>query len=206
MSDMEWDELDPIVKTVPWCKAWVTVNNDGLPRLNLSLSEATLNDVGRADKANVQVVVKDGKALVRIVFGPTGKFTVKALELGGARIHNIPPKDPIPDGARDLEPCEVEKKEKGELILILPLDAWQAQLNRPVVLKPAPPPPPPPPPKQGPIEAVVYLRAKGVKCSKLAGDWWMLEGNRVPRMEVLARVNEHRRNADLKPLSIDQIE
>ena len=144
--------------------------------------------------------------MVRMVWKSDGKFVVRSMELGGGRVHSIPVKAPVPDGARQQESCELVEKSKLEAIFILPLAAWEAQLNRPVLPPTPKPAAPPPAPKQGPIEAVVYLRAKGVKISNLAGDWWQLDGAKVPRMEVLARVNEHRRKADLKPLAMDEIE
>lgn len=206
---MEWEDLDPIVKTVPWAKAHITVNKDATPRLNLSLSEAMLNDIGHPKKANVQFGVRNGVCMVRLTFGPTGKFNVHDLSKGGARIHGIPVKAPAPDGCREAEPCEIETKTKTEAIIILPIEAWEKQLNQPLPPpppKPAAPRPAPQAPQARAIDAVAYLRAKGVKISKMAGDWWMMDGNKVPRMEVLARVNEHRRHADLAPLGIDNIE
>lgn len=213
MSDMEWEDLEPIVKTVPWCKASISVNIDGKPRLCLNLSEPAMQDCGHPKKANVQVGNKDGKTMVRMVWAPDGKFDVRNLELGGGRIHAIPVKAPVPDGARDLEPCELVSKDKKEAIFVLPLDAWQAQLNQPVVRStaklaetPAKPAAVAPPRPAQSIDAATYLRAKGIQISKMAGDWWMLQGHKVPRMEVLARVNEFRKDALLPALAIDQIE
>lgn len=211
---MEWDDLDPVVKTVPWAKATISVNADGRPRMSLTFSEPFLKDCGHPKKANVQTGVKDGKAMVRLVWAPDGKFDVREMEKGGGRIHSITVKDPIPDGARDLEPCELVSKSKEEAIFILPLEAWEKQLNQPAP-RPAPSKAPEPPKAvaqhvqkatTSKINAAEYLKAKGVRCAKLAGDWWMLDNEKVPRLDVLARVNELRRKADLPALGIDNIE
>lgn len=209
---MEWDDLEPVVKTVPWAKASITVNADGKPRMQLTFSEPFLQDCGHPKKANVQTGVKDGKALVRLVWAPDGKFEIKEMEKGGGRIHAIPVKEPIPDGARDLEPCELVSKGKDEAIFVLPLEAWEKQLNQPApqpVRKAEPPKSiaqDVPKAHASKINAAEYLKAKGVRCAKLAGDWWMLDNEKVPRLDVLARVNELRRRADLPALGIDNIE
>lgn len=212
MDEMEWEDVDPMVKTVPWATAWVTVNKDAKPRLCMGLSEATMNECGRPTAANIAIGTKDGKALVRLVFDPAGKFKVTEMEKGGGRVHGIPIKAPIPDGARDKESCDPIKKTKIEAIFELPLEAWQKQLDgaKPATVAPvhvAKPAAPAAPNKPGAkLIAVDYLRSKGVQISKLAGDWWQMAGNKVPRMEVLARVNKIRRASDLKPLGMDQIE
>ena len=221
-AEMEWEDLTPIVKTVPWAKAWVTVNKDGKPRLNITLSEPTMKDCGNPTKATVQVATKDGKTMIRLVFGKTGKFDIKPMELGGGRIHAIECKPPVPDGAREPEACEVEVKTAEHAIFILPLDAWEKQLNKPLPLKPRDPPVAPSATvKVGEsklggngaahtstrkVNAVQYLTNRRIKCQRLAGDFWMLNGVRVTSAAVLIEVNKHRKAAELEPLTLEQIE
>lgn len=202
-----WEDVEPIVKFVPFAKAWIKVNADGKVRVNISLSEAMLNDCGRPLKANIQVGVKDGHPMVRMVWAPDGKFTVKAMELGGARISNIPRIDPVPDGAREAEACDVIKKDKTEAIFVLPVAEWQKQVaQKPPTVASTKAPVPPISKSASKLVAADYLKSKGVRCSRLAGDWWMIDGVRVPRIDALARVNEFRRNAGLASLGLDDIE
>lgn len=207
---MEWENLEPIVKVVPRAQASVYVNKDGKPRIRVFFSETMLAECGHPESANVQFGVRDGKALLRCIWEPTGKFNVGDLGRGGARIQNIPSKAPAPDGAREAEPCEIESKGKAEAILLLPLEAWAKQLDGPKPSNVAPikvaanvPKVEVPTPK---LDSAAYLKTKGLRCSKMAGNWWMLEGEKVPGIDVLFRVNGFRRAAGLPSLTVDQIE
>lgn len=111
-GQMEWDEVQPIVKIVPWARASISVTKDEKVRLHISLSELLLKECGTPKAANVQVGVKDGVAMVRMVWADDGKFPLKELDLGGARVRDIPVKPPIPDGAREVEACVMQKKDK----------------------------------------------------------------------------------------------
>lgn len=208
--EMEWEDLDAVVKTVPWAKAKITVNADSKVRMHITLSEPMFKDCGNPKRCDVQTGSKDGKTMVRLAFKATGKFEVKEMELGGARIGPISIKPPIPDGARDAESCELISKSKDEAVLALPLEDWAKQLDGPKPANLAPlkvaasvPRAEVATPK---LDSAAYLKTKGLKCSKLAGNWWMLEGERVPGIDVLFRVNGFRRANGLPSLTVDQIE
>lgn len=210
---MDWQDLDVIVKTNPWAKAGVSVLKDGKPRLTITFSEPMFKDCGNPTRCDAQFAVRDGKALIRLAFKAAGKFEIAELEKGGARIRGIQVKEPVPARNRDVEPCEVEVKNKQEAILILPLLEWQAQVANPAVnvssaqgARAAEAPKPQGRPSQAqPLDAAEYLKSKGIACRKLAGSWWDVDKERVPAMEVLTLVNTHRRKANLLPLTVDEI-
>lgn len=207
---MEWESLDPIVKIVPRVQAAVYVNSDGKPRIRVTMSETMAKECGEPEKADVHFGVSDGVAMLRLSFHGGGKFNVGGLGRGGYRIQSIPAKAPVPDGAREAEACEVQSKDNKAAVIILPLEAWAKQLDgpKPAILAPlkvaaSVPKQEPATPK---LDSAAYLKTKGLKCSKLAGNWWMLEGERVPAMDILFRVNGFRRAAGLPSLTVDQIE
>lgn len=205
---MEWEDVDPIVKVVPRVQAATYVNKDGKVRIRMFFSDTMLKECGEPKKANIQTGVDGDKLMIRLTWIASGKFSVSDLGRGGARILNIPCKAPGPDGARESEPCEVTHKDKASAIVILPLDAWKKQLdtNTPARQPARQVAASVPLASKNIVEAVPYLRAKGVRIAKMSGDWWQIDGAKASRLDVLARINEHRRHADLKPLSVDQIE
>lgn len=216
-----WTTLKPIVKQVPRFQASIYINKDEKVRCRVTIAEVILNEIGDYRKATVQVGLIDGVAKMRLVFAKEGDFDVHDLGLGGARISSIEAdKTIMPDGARETEPMEVESRTNGdddlEYILILPIAAWNKQLSggpKPATVASVHAQIPPKVnavAKQSSygakIDAVEYLRKKGVKCAKLAGDWWQVNGAREDRAQVLKRVNLYRTDSDLKQLGLEEIE
>ena len=201
MSQQIWEDVEPIVKTVPWAQAAVYVNKDGKPRIRVFFSEAFLNACGHPAGAKVQFGIDGENALLRFTWDPKGAFKVGDLGRGGARVQNVPSKPPAPDGARESEPCEVTHKDKASAIMKLPLEAWAKQLS-PAISGPKPRPPAPPqipeskvstPEK---IDAVDYLVKKGLRCKK-SGDGYLVDGSMETKSGVLTIINRYRRAASL---------
>jgi hypothetical protein len=200
---MSWVDLEPIVKHVPLAQAYIHVNADGLARVHLFLSEAFLNGAGKPTAANVQLGEFDGLVKMRLVFTNEGRFKIHSLGRGGSRINNIPAKAPVPDGARETEPCVVESYDKESAIITLPLKAWAAQLIPTVTIPPAatkitasPPPAATLTGPEGKLNAVEYLRRHGTNLIRV-GDAFK-EGNEThSKASVLTMINRCRRAAML---------
>ncbi len=210
---MEWVELEPIVKVVPRVQAATYVNKDGKPRIRLTLSEGFLNDIKRAKLVNIQVGSQDGVAKLRMVFGKDGKFSISPLGRGGSRISSIPSVALCPDGAREVEPCEVESVSTAEAIIVLPLAAWQKQLAPAVLPKAVAAEQasraaqetrraPDVPITSGKFDAVAYLNHKGIKITR-DKDGAYREGSATrTKTDILTTVNRYRRIASLPLLDL----
>lgn len=211
-----WEDVAPSVKTTPWVQAAVYVNKDGIPRIRLFLSEVMLNASGRPKAAKVQTGMHEGKPALRIVWDPKGPFVLKDMGRGGSRISNIPCKEPLPQSDRISESCEMVSKDAKEAILFVPIGPWELQKSKPFIApRPAPIPtaiapaaraPQSAPGKSHPLDAVAYLKTKGKSVARMAGDWYQLDGVRVPKLTVLSEVNRFRKAADLPALGLENIE
>lgn len=216
---MSWADASPVMKIVHSAKAGIDIDKDGRAKLNLSFSEPFFRELGSPERANVQFGTNENLGKLRLVPAKDGTFEVREYERGGGRIQMLLPEG-ISPRMRELEPCEILERppegvalfEGAAWIIQLPLTAWDRQgAPQPTVPAAAPRPAAPAaaPAKDkllGALDAAVYLKKNGIKCHKLAGDWWMLEGERVPRMDVLARVNEIRKKNDLPALGLDNID
>lgn len=195
-----WEDVEPVVKVVPWAQASVYVNKDGKPRIRVFFSEAFLNACGHPKSAKVQFGIDGDKALLRLTWCDGGPFKVGDLGRGGARIQNVPSKAPAPDGARDSEACEVTHKDKASAIMALPLEAWAAQLAQPAIARAKPVAPAAPPQSKTvlteKIDAVDYLVKKGLRCKK-SGDGYLVDGSMESKAGVLTIINRYRRAATL---------
>lgn len=218
---MSWTEAEPVVKIVHSVKAGIDIDVSGRAKLNLSFSEPFMMEMGSPKTLVIQAGSGENLGKIRIVPDAKGAFKVREYDRGGGRVQILLPEG-ITKRNRDLEPCEVLSRptqsqdvarvalpEGSAWVVQLPQAAWDKQVQAP----PAPKPPAPQAPAPSaahtstrPINAAEYLKKKGVRCAKMAGDWWQLEGSRAPRIEVLGRVNEFRRRDDLPSLGIDNIE
>lgn len=222
---MSWEDATPVVpKIVHNCRASVSILADGRSKIMLSFSDPFYREMGEPRTLIIQCGAADKLGLVRLVPDPHGKFVVNEMEKGGARVYlSLPPT--MPKRERDVESCEVIDRpvlpppssdtEKAALplgaawVIKLPMDAWAAQsVPKPVV--------PTKPKEDAPapgahtstrrLNAADYLKKNGIGCNRLAGDWWQIQGVKVTRLEVLSRVNEIRRRADLPMLGLEDIE
>jgi hypothetical protein len=212
---MQWTDVEPIAKIVPRAQASVYVNADGLPRVRLSFSETFLKELGHPKAANVQVGADGSAAKLRLVFTKDGKFPITEIGKGGGRVDRIPATAPIPDGAREIESCDVEAKSTKEAILVLPTAAWEKQVAPPSrqVVRAEPPKPvtngesrkhPDIPLIGGKFDPVAYLSNKGVKLSRVA-DGFMEAGQKRSKADILTTVNRYRRAAELPDLLLADI-
>lgn len=203
---MQWEDVSPVIKAVSWATASMYINSDGKPRIRVSFSEAMMNACGHPTAANVQTAIRGDDCLVRFVWAADGRFPIKGLERGGARISAIPAKiPPCPGKACAGEPCEVEAKSPTEAILILPIKAWAEQGRTPPRIV-TPPAAPRVAAATGKVDGVNYLRGKGVKISRMAGDYYNVNGDKTPKVEVCKLINQHRKGAELPPIGVDNFD
>lgn len=217
----EWEDMEPLVKVVPRVMASVYINKDRKVRLRVTLSETIRNLTKRAERCNVQFAGNmQGEARLRIIFDKDGKFTVKDLGLGGARISHIPAKAPIPEGNFESLPCEVETENEKELIVKLPVEGWkksvsherQAPGRKPEATQALPMPPQllealaPVPFKMGKVNLGEYLEAKKHKIvrSKDNITLWV-DGERKTLSDALVIANGYRERAELPKLRLDDV-
>lgn len=212
---MSWNEVDPIVKTIPNCKASIRVVGTG-PKMLLSFSEPFhRGDLGLAKKASI--AFGEGDTAGKLLLKPgKGKFDISPYNKGGAKIANIPLPKWVPDGHRESEPCTTEMTAAG-WIISMPLDAWHKQVLEASLAKPKPVAQHPIPvlahlkaagsaPISGKVNAEKYLRARGWKCTKLSPASFTLDGERVTINEILKQVNHERIKQKLPTLTLDGIE
>jgi hypothetical protein len=208
---MSWTELEPIAKTVPRVKASISVLADGRVKLGMSFSDSFFRDlVGSGEMA--------GKVLLRK--NAAGKFEVRPLEKGGARIMDVPAAAPLPQFDCETERCEVETCNEAQAIVVLPLETWgKAPASSDTAHKSATPsgngvtrpasaaPSPPPSPISGgkKIDAVAYLTGKGLKVSR-RGDAFVIAGQVESRASTLTIINRYRRAAELPLIGLAEFE
>ncbi|HEY3694092.1 hypothetical protein [Phenylobacterium sp.] len=223
---MSWTKLAPIAKTTgrPMASATIVVLKDGVPKISLILSASLKDEFGDPTRADVLAGEGEYADCVRLEFRPDGDFDVRGFVHGGARIF-LPVPDGLPRRACANAPCAVVEKqvrnhdvliaagqpaEFDSVVLRLPVEDWTRvapPANRGTA--PAPPPPAPTgPPKVGngaPLDVAEYLTGKGVKCARLAGERFQLNGEVVQFGAVLKAVNDHRAGAGLDPLARTQV-
>lgn len=225
---MSWADASPVLKIVHPVKAGIDIAADGRAKLNITFSEPFFRELGEPKAMNIQAGKDDNLGMIRLVPAADGAFAVREYGRGGGSVQMILPAGITPRN-REIEPCEIVERPKGAKdagvaalledaawIVRLPLQAWDRQGGaapmQPAKTQVQTPPAPkvavasPTHTSTRPLNAADYLKKKGIRCARLAGEWWQLENERVPRIEILGRVNELRRRDDLPALAIDQIE
>jgi hypothetical protein len=212
---IQWEDVDPIVKTIPKLQAGIYANSDGKWRLRLSFSTLFMHDLKEPNRANVQIGWDGEPPMVRIVLEKSGKFNIPMLGKGSARIQNIPCPAKLNPRHRDIEECEILSADPTAVVAKLPIEAWKAQVaTKPessIPKRQADPAPQEETRKPGTngairIDANQYLKNRGHKCAAIAGGYYMVDGQRCSKMEVLAIINRYRSKADVGPITIEQFD
>jgi hypothetical protein len=217
---MSWTVLDPVVKFAPRVKASIhKPKAKSSPYLWIMFTDFFLKEFPYHNHANVMSGAGELVGHIRVEFDPKGKFETKPFEKGGARLV-LPMFQGLPQAAKKATACEIVKKDSTSVVFRLPLNDWEAPPPR--ALQPAIPTKGgqntgpsqvverPPASMNGNgskliVDAALYLRGKGLKCQRLAGDWYQVDGVKTPKVEVLRMVNKYRTAQELPSLSIEQV-
>lgn len=220
---MSWSKLAPIMKTGgrPMASASVVVNKAQEAKISLILSSSLVDEFIGPARADVSAGEGEDHGSLLLEFHPQGAFEVRGFVAGGGRLF-LPLFEGIPGAAVNNAPCTLGDKvlpsevvcateaefraSGGSVVIKLPLAAWtQDRADRRTPARPAATTDrPPPPPKVGngePLDVVAYLKGKGVRIERLAGDRFQLDGATVTMGAVLNAVNKQRDDAGLLPLS-----
>jgi len=211
---MSWEELSPIVKTTPRCKALINIIKGDIAQLKLSFSETFFVELGEPKTLDAFAGTGDNLGRVMLKKNPKGKFELRGYDKGGAGIVM-----PLPAGIERLErestPCEVEtalpdgsKLMPDQVIIVLPVKIWD-ELDGKVARQAARNSASAAPvlkvagaaiPKTAKLDVVNYFRTKNQTCERLQGDAFRLNGERETRKGMMVIINNHRRRADLEPI------
>lgn len=212
---MGWQVIAPASASTGAAMASVTVTESktGKRKLNLFFSAFLMKDFGDPTAATVMLGTDGDEGKLRLEFGEGLAFKVSSA-MRFFRC-SIPAPDFVTVKAHGSLPCAilVNSGEAKELILELPRQAWAAaRLAGGGAAKPstaaAPTATPALEPKgaggawspSNPLDAEVYLQAKGFKCSRIANGRMMVDGESLLPGQVLHLVNQSRAKSDLEPL------
>lgn len=216
---MSWTKLEPVSpKSEPRVTARVVQSAAGLS-LHVFLNKAII-EAHKTRPQTVEVSVGDGedRGDLRLDFGKPG-FTI-ARSAGATGRIQIPAPAWGPKGTTDTQPCSIAKRDGSELIISLPAGLWADKpAGRAPATAPSPRPKPAPAVPEGPAEeepnpiigrgetldAVDYLKRKGVDARRIAGDRIQVNGEVAGMSQVLRMVNSRRLEAGLSSLELHQI-
>lgn len=210
---MSWSKLAPIAKTTgrPMASASIVVNKDGTAKVVVILSATIFEEFGERPRADVSAGEGEHEGALLVEFAAKGAFEVKRFAKGGGRLF-VPIGPGVPDKPAANEPCVLGEKTKDSLVLTLPVATWErdiaarlaaSQRRSPQIEESVQARAGTTAPKG--LDMVEYLKGKGVKVERLAGERFQLNGETVGAGSVLRVVNEHRKGADLDPLSLAQV-
>lgn len=212
---MPFEELTPIVKTSPRCKAGVTIIKDGTAKLKLSFSEPYFRELGAPEK--IDCFAGTGEDLGKVLIKPhkAGKFEVREMNKGGGVVVMRLPAG-IEAVDREPIPCEVGEKTNAGVVVVLPLKAWKeidavatriAERNSAAadVRRNSPHGNGSTPTRttgslDSKIDVVSYFKNKKHACERLTANSWRLDGDMATRNEMFTILNRHRRAAELPEL------
>lgn len=197
---MPFTEITPYARQVSPVTALVRELANGDVVIWVSFAEHHLKDFGHPTNATVQC--DDETHQIKVTFNKDGPFKLKKMAKGGARLQ-FEAFGEI-DQKHESEWCTVAERGPDWFIAELPrkwLDAVKAPTRSVAAPLPASAPV-----DNGRVNAVSYLRSKGVIVSKLAGDFWQHANQRIDRVAVLKMVNAQRQKAELPPLTLSLIE
>lgn len=210
---MSFKEITPYIKIVSQITATPRRLRNGDLILWFSFAETLLKSYGKPKRFNIEV--DDETNQVRCTVDINGKFLLKELSKGGGRVQ-LEAFGCVRDGL-ESDACKLIDRTDQYFIFELPATWSKVKSSIPVrnVNRADPPKDlstaPQPDGRElntriDKLDAIAYLRSKGVKISKLAQDWWQLGNERVPSRRILEEVNKWRLRAELPPLSIDQLQ
>lgn len=217
---MSWQTISPIQKTsgTPMVSASLAKNKHGQITLKLFLSAFVSDKLGTPETVIIQSGEGEHAGCVRIepILAEGGGmpeqpsvFKLTSVMRGSKRVQ-IPAFAGLPIDAASNLPCSILTETKDELIVRLPVAEWEIEISRRNTVPVKQPSPIIVPKTVAPVsdklDMLGYLRGKGAKVSKLAGDLWSYEGERVVAADILKIINQHRKKASLPPLTAEQVQ
>lgn len=201
---MSWTVLKPLSNSNarPLVSAQVKVLKNGTVKVIIYLSGTLYDEVGSPGTA--QIMEGDGEfhGCVRMQFGE-GPFAFTGFVHGGGRVQ-IPLVQGAPNRETRTQQCQIIEQSQDGLTLRLPLAAWdeEAAPRSGQRALPAPTPAPSAPVRadDNRVDAIAYLKGKGHRIDQLNGGRMQIDGEVYTPDRVLARLNAHRRVADLPAL------
>lgn len=200
---MAFKTITPYMRQVSPVTALVRELANGDVVIWVSFAEHHLKDFNQPTHAAVEC--DDETHQIKVTFNTEGPFKLKKMVKGGARLQ-FEAFGEI-DQKQESEWCTVEERGPNWFTCSMPRKWLDAVTPSRVVSTP-----PPrinadePALNNGKVNAVTYLRSKGVIVSKLAGDFWQHANQRIDRVAVLKMVNAQRQKAELPPLTLSLIE
>lgn len=147
---------------------------------------------------SVSAGTADELGMVRLLGEKTGLFAFSKMSRGSARII-IPAFDGLEQRDTEGAPCVISKVENGEIILMLPLEAWKPK-TAPVKAAPKAPSADTPPRPAASLDIAIYLTKHGHEVKKLSNGTILVDGEVKTIPRVLAMVNTLRVKAMLPPV------
>lgn len=198
---MSWVKLAPVGRAGgdQRVTAGVHLAKSGVASICIGFSKALLATFGEAVRCDVAAGAGDDAGRLQITFGKNGAFKISALGNGGGLIRT-PSVEGVPAAAKRNLICAVSDRAADSVVVTLPFSAWEA-----LPAKPGKAAAPPSPPAGGKIDVVAYLRGKGANVERLAGDRYTANGTTVTLGALLRMANARRQEAELAPLTLEQI-
>lgn len=204
---MTWAALEPVVKRVPHVKASISVTKLG-PKLHIVFSDSFLKSLGTPKNCEMFAGKDENVGKMRILFKKGAKFAVTEQGYGGAKM-NGPVFAGIPDGAREAEECTILSQTPDELVIQLPVVAWDKQVAtpaKPVVMKAAPKKDDAPSVMpSAKLDLVPYLTKCGYTVMRMSESGFKIDRERRTINEAIAIANKHRQRAGLPPVTIADV-
>ena len=202
---MPWDELTPIAKISPRCKALINIIKGDVAQLKISFAAHFTEELKHPKRADVLAGSGEhtGQLLVKLN-DKDGKFEFREFAKGGVGLVM-----PLPNGIvkkeREAEPCVTEVSAAG-IVVKLPVDIWaaiDARVDAENKRQAASPPRPAAAPARQveTLDVVRYLGLKNIKVERLKDDCFRVAGERMTRNELFTIINRHRRAGDLPDLA-----
>lgn len=203
---MTWKALEPVVgKVLHPVKMSVRARRGGHCSVLIIFSDVALREFGNPEHADVMLGEADNANEVWVGFKPEGKFALKEFAKGGASI-TLPHFDPAPQVTTEATPCLIRERSLTHVRFCLP-NGWLGQ-KKPDRSKAAPPEPERPVVAPGKIDAVQYMKKKGIEIKRLPGaetTHFLQDGRRIEKADVLKAINGYRRQEQLPALGLDDI-
>lgn len=213
---MSWTVLTPIAKSTgrPQVSAQIKVSKNDDAKIVIFFSQMLYEEMRNPVVAVVSEGAGDHTGCVLIVFLQADEATSEptfafAKGPGGSSRITIPMLTGAPHKATTGAGCSVLEKTADHLVLRLPLAAWEAegrpaqrQLAAPTAPAPRPAPPVPLRGEDNRIGVVAYLHSKGHKVEPLRNGRVQIDGEVHAPMQVLSKINSHRKQADLPPVDL----
>lgn len=206
---MSWTVLKPVAASAgrPMVSAQVRVSLKGKATIVLFIAGTMHEEMASPDAMDVAVGSGEDAGCLRLEGSQGGAFRL-ASGIGGSRrvtlplIEGVAAKQTVSAACAVLEPPA--NPNGGGLVVRLPLAEWEASIVKPdhAALKASAHGLAPVRGADNKVDALAYLQTKGHTVQTLAGGRLQIDGEVHTPPQVLAKVNVHRRKADLPELTL----